>query len=262
MGGAEWWARDLVGGEEEGGEDRVSGLITYGDIMSLLFAFFVALLPLLFWSGDLREAATASIRSSFGVLGGSRAAPPAGAPTAVGAGPRPLPQALPDATPQANPSPSRDRLAAAIRERLQRAGQADLEVLPREEGVVIRVQSNLLFPSGSDQLLPGGRERVLAIAAALRDLPGIIRVEGHTDDVPIRTGRFPSNWELSAARAVRVVRILTEEGGVDPRRVYFAGYGEYRPLVANVSEANRQRNRRVEVYLLTPPPDAAGPEER
>ncbi|HSH70991.1 MAG TPA: OmpA family protein, partial [Deferrisomatales bacterium] len=88
-------------------------------------------------------------------------------------------------------------------------------------------------------------------------------VEGHTDDVPIRgvlAQRFPTNWELSAARALSVVRFLQEVGGVDPARLAAAGYGEYRPAVPNDSAENRARNRRIELKLV-PLPQAEPPEE-
>jgi chemotaxis protein MotB len=75
-------------------------------------------------------------------------------------------------------------------------------------------------------------------------------VEGHTDDLPINTARFPSNWELSTGRATTVVRYLIEAWKLPPERLSSAGYGEYKPLVANTSAANRAKNRRVDIVIL------------
>jgi chemotaxis protein MotB len=81
-------------------------------------------------------------------------------------------------------------------------------------------------------------------------MPYPIRVEGHTDNVPIHTKRFPSNWELSTIRAVNVLKYFANEGRIDPRRLSAVGYGESKPLVANNSPRDRAKNRRVEIVLL------------
>ena len=78
-----------------------------------------------------------------------------------------------------------------------------------------------------------------------------MRVEGHTDNIPIQTARFPSNWELSVARAVNVVKYFAEVSNIDPQRLSAVGYGESRPVVANDTPANRMKNRRVEILLIT-----------
>ncbi len=82
------------------------------------------------------------------------------------------------------------------------------------------------------------------------EVPNPVRVEGHTDDLPINNERFPSNWELSTARATTVIKQLVEEYGLDPRQFSAAGYGEYRPLAPNDSMENRALNRRVDIVLL------------
>lgn len=238
---------------EEPDEGLPAYLITLSDMMTLLFTFFVALLALATLVPEQRAALTASIRQSFPAVGGAAVVGETGAP-GTGAGAADGAQAAragrsgqaAGAALQAGDSAVAYR---AVQERLQRAG--GVEVVPQRTGVLIRVNSALLFPSGSDRLHPEGEQLVAAIAAALADLPGEIRVEGHTDDVPIQTERFPSNWELSAARAARVVRAFTESYGIDPRRVVLAAYAEQRPLVPNDSPEHRQRNRRVEVYLIT-----------
>lgn len=229
--------------------------LTFSDMMTLLFCFFVVLYALFPLSASQREQLSRSIRESLPAIrvGG------AGAPARPGGGgPAALPSA-PGASPL-GPAPAGlgkapgdgDKILDSVRTNLAAQGFGDgVEVVAERQGILIRVRDNLLFASGSAEVHPEGRRLVAAIAKAVADLPGGIRVEGHTDDVPIHNARFPSNWELSAARAVTVVRLLTEVYGISPDRVMFAGYGEYKPLVPNTSAANRQRNRRVEVYLQT-----------
>jgi len=115
-------------------------------------------------------------------------------------------------------------------------------------------QSEVLFASGEAELGPGGREQMAALARTLRDLSGsipadlnwVLRVDGHTDKAPIRTDRYPSNWELSTARAISVVRFL-QDHGIPPQRLAATGFGEYQPLEAGESDAAYRRNRRIEM---------------
>ena len=108
----------------------------------------------------------------------------------------------------------------------------------------------MFFDLGKANLKPEAVEILRKVAPTLRSLPNPLRVEGHTDDLPIRTSQFPSNWELSVHRATNVVRYLVEEEGFDPKKLSAAGYSEYRPLVPNNSDANRQINRRVDIIIM------------
>jgi chemotaxis protein MotB len=115
--------------------------------------------------------------------------------------------------------------------------------------LVIRMKSAILFKEAQDGLTREA-ERVLdGLAPILAKGPSKLRVEGHTDDVPIRSTQFPSNWELSTARAISVVRYL-EDHGVTPDRLSVAGYAEFHPLAPNDGAANRAVNRRVEIVVL------------
>jgi chemotaxis protein MotB len=117
-------------------------------------------------------------------------------------------------------------------------------------------QAEVLFPSGSATLEPEGREQIAQLAGLLRDVAAkippdidwVLRVDGHTDVRPISTFLFPSNWELSAARAVEVVKVLIDEG-IPPNRLAAAGFGEYQPIEAGTSEEAFRRNRRIEFKL-------------
>lgn len=120
-------------------------------------------------------------------------------------------------------------------------------------------QSELLFDSGSAELGPGGAEQIRRVARTLnevskkipRDLDWVLRIDGHTDRRPIRTSNFPSNWELSTARALSIVRLLIAEG-VAPQRLIAAGFGEYRPIDPANNPAAWQKNRRIEIRFTSP----------
>jgi chemotaxis protein MotB len=114
---------------------------------------------------------------------------------------------------------------------------------------VLELPSAVLFPSGRSELNRRAKETLAEFAKTLKLVPGDLIVEGHTDDVPIHTERFKSNWDLSVARAFSVVEVLESEG-VPPERLAAWGFGENRPKVANTDEINRSRNRRIEIVLL------------
>jgi chemotaxis protein MotB len=130
------------------------------------------------------------------------------------------------------------------------SGLADSMAVDRAaDRLVIRMKSGILFVEGQSTLTRRAEEVLAGLVPALSRAPSQLRVEGHTDDVPIRTASFPSNWELSTARAISVVRYL-EENGVDRSRLSVAGYGEFHPLAPNDSAERRALNRRVEIVVL------------
>jgi chemotaxis protein MotB len=133
-----------------------------------------------------------------------------------------------------------------------------VEVESRGKRVVIRIKDNGSFPSGSATL----REEFLPIMAKMRDvvktIPGKFYIEGHTDDIPINTPRFRSNWELSSSRAVSVAHELFKDDAINPERFTVVGYGDTKPLVPNQSRFARAKNRRVEIIIERgPEPDNA-----
>jgi len=119
-----------------------------------------------------------------------------------------------------------------------------------ERGLVISIKDSTFFDLGKADLKPRSIEILNKIGVTLKDLPNQIRVEGHTDNLPINTPQFPSNWELSTARATTVVRYLVEKVGLSPNKMSAAGYGEFRPLYPNDTEEHRARNRRVDIVVL------------
>jgi chemotaxis protein MotB len=127
----------------------------------------------------------------------------------------------------------------------------DIQVIHTHQGTRLSFKDQVLFDFGKAEINPTGFAFLDQIADALDKIPYAVRVEGHTDNVPIRTRRFPSNWELSVARAVNVVKYFAEVGNIDPKRLSAVGYGESRPVAANDTSSNRAKNRRVEILLLT-----------
>jgi chemotaxis protein MotB len=127
-----------------------------------------------------------------------------------------------------------------------------IEVSELKGKMTVKMQDKILFPSGSARVSKEGKEALDKVADALKNLTGrIVRVEGHTDDVPTGKGPYPSNWELSTARALAVVKYF-QERGVDPGGLSAAGYGQYHPLAPNDTPENRAQNRRIEIVLAAP----------
>jgi chemotaxis protein MotB len=125
--------------------------------------------------------------------------------------------------------------------------QIEVHIDPR--GVVMTLSDKLLFASGEARLSAEAYRLLDKIGNVIARTRGMVEIGGHTDNRPIRTHAFPSNWELSTSRAVNVLRYLIENGQVDSDRISAVGYGEYRPVAANTSPANRTRNRRVEIVF-------------
>ncbi|MCR4399328.1 MAG: flagellar motor protein MotB, partial [Syntrophomonadaceae bacterium] len=126
----------------------------------------------------------------------------------------------------------------------------NIVLMEQERGLVISLKDTLLFAPGSDVLTPRAEEIVRQVGESLKTVPNFIRVEGHTDDTPIHTARFPSNWELSVMRATNVVKVLNRDIGIPSEKLSATGYGEYRPLVPNRSAAQRAINRRVDIVIM------------
>lgn len=143
----------------------------------------------------------------------------------------------------------KEELEQAARQIAAQFQQDQTFVESTETEVTVGLSSAVTFATGDDALSPVGREALGKVAAILAGLPNTIRVEGHTDDVPVRGGRFTSNWQLSAARAQQVVRLLLE-AGVAPSRLQVIGYGEVRPRHPNDGEPGRAANRRIEIKLI------------
>jgi chemotaxis protein MotB len=155
---------------------------------------------------------------------------------------------------------SASRQLQTISERISRAlapliDSGMITVRRTELWIEVEINSDILFAQASAQLDPVAQQTLGTLAEVLRDVPNTLRVEGHTDSLPIATPQFPSNWELSAARAASVVHLFADQG-IAPNRLAMVGYGEFRPREDNNDPGGRNRNRRVMVVILA---DSASP---
>lgn len=219
-------------------------LLTYSDLITLLLAFFVLMYAIS--TADMQKFArlAASMQKAFnvGVLEGQTdfAIVDEGGPTMTT-----ITQALAE---QDFEYISREMARFAEAE-----GLSDrISVTMRREGISISLSDRALFASGRAELGIQSRRTLGKVAEILRTLPNEVRVEGHTDDVPTNNPEYPTNWELSTARSLTVVRFLIDEGGISPARLSAAGYSEYRPVAVNDSPENRAKNRRCDILIIYP----------
>jgi len=141
---------------------------------------------------------------------------------------------------------------AAIEAYLMKARAQDkVSVTITQRGLVVSLKEAGFFDSGSATLKPSSYTLLNDVVESLASYSNGIRVEGHTDNLPISTAAFPSNWELSTARATSVVQYLVKQDDFDPANISAAGYGEYRPVAENGTQEGRQKNRRVDLVLLS-----------
>lgn len=135
--------------------------------------------------------------------------------------------------------------------------EGQVKITQSARGVAIEINASVLFRSGEAKLAPESIKVLTAVGQVLTEVDNPIQVEGYTDDVPIKSPVFPSNWELSAARASSVVRLF-EENGVNPERLVAVGYGENHPVESNDTPEGRSRNRRVTVMILNEEQEKVG----
>ncbi len=211
-------------------------VMTYGDMMSLLLTFFVLIVSFSSMQETKFQQAANSLRDAFGVLA---------TPESVIAFNDPL-------VPNHNPSAEESDVLYEVRhvEKLILDEGLDKQVAVevRDDGVLFRMNAPFLFKSGGAELAKGSAGVLEVMSKFFTKFPYEVEVNGHTDDVPINSQRFPSNWDLSAARAVTVARYF-QSIGMPPERIAATGYGEFHPIADNKTQAGREKNRRVEIFL-------------
>jgi len=236
-------------GEEPANAER--WLITYADMITLLMAFFIMMYSMSVVDLQKFEALAHAMGNAFGA-----GSPQAVAARAAGAGI--LGQGRAAATRGGGAlrelGGNRATLVNSLRRELsrdlpERLGDA-VQVIHSGGTVTVRLRADaVIFAAGSARLTEGARRILDAIGPALHDAGAPLRVEGHTCDLPVRTERFPSNWELSAQRAANVMAYLVRTAGVPAEEISAAGFADTHPLVPNVNEAARRRNRRVDIVI-------------
>jgi chemotaxis protein MotB len=238
-------------------------VISYADFVTLLFAFFVVLFAVSQVDSKKVGRFTQSFNAAtqWEVLQGHGRGllqvDPSQAPPEMTAAPiLSPPLALVDM------DAGTMTLRGLLTERLE--GKAKLEGLEIEEihgELVLRLPEHLLFDNAQAILREEGRAALGAVEDVLHDRAVRIRIEGHTDSVPIQTAQFPTNWELSTARATACVRYMLESKRIEPQRLSAAGYGEHHPVGDNATADGRARNRRVDIVISVDEPTAQANKE-
>jgi chemotaxis protein MotB len=215
-------------------------MTTFGDMMTLLLVFFVLLYSFSTMDVEKFKGFISALQSQLGVLEGGQTItsnPNIDAGT-LGEDYAQAPQNI-------------QQIMRELDNYIESNNLGDrVNVENKRKGLVISLTGEILYELGRARIREQGREVLAMISDILKDIPNDIMIEGHTDNLPIRTDEFPSNWELSTARAVNVIKFLIEERGFDPARLSAAGYSEYRPVAENTSPEGRAENRRVEVVIL------------
>jgi len=237
------------GGGHGGGRER--WVLPYADFVTVLLCFFIVLYSLS--TIDAHKFA-ALARSLHHALGGQGSVLIEAPDASLGPDER-FPMELDKGFVKSSDTAFLAQMAPVqkqVQELMEEAGlTAHIEMTTEERGLVISIQDTVLFATGSADLTPTAREIMDKLGLILLQTPNYIRIEGHTDNVPINTPRFPSNWELSAARSTSVVRYLIARHNFPPGRLSATGYGEYRPRDTNDTAQGRQRNRRVDFVVLS-----------
>jgi len=222
--------------EEEPPKGAPAYMTTYGDMMTLLLTFFVLLLSF----SSIREAkfrrAIGSLKGALGVL--------------------PFEQSV--LKPEKIPIPQltnlqESEIAESIVKLEDILSDQELTEAVRlqitDRGMTITIKDPVMFESGSADLKPKAYPILTRVAALARGWPNTIIIEGHTDSDPIHTEKYPSNWELSAARAMSVLHFFQDEAGFDPRNLIAIGRGEYDPVAPNDTPEGKAMNRRIEIHI-------------
>lgn len=228
-------------------------LVSYADFVTLLFAFFVVLYATAQVDRQRAVRLSDAIRSGFQELGAFRngngqAGSAAGdvALAKIGAAQRSVP-AADDVARKVQFNAIRNELESALADEIKRN---DVALHMEADGLVVSLREMGFFDSGSATIKPGAQGAFGRVAQILQGHSCLVRIEGHTDNVPIHTSQFASNWELSTARATGLVKLLIEQYDLSADNLSAAGYAEFHPVSANDNAKGRQLNRRVDVVIL------------
>jgi len=237
--------------EEHENTDR--WLVSYADFITLLFAFFVVMYSMSSINEGKYRVLSDTMEEAF------KTPPKSPDPIQIGEERKTLKTvettvkeiSLIGIKPAITPQNRRlERIADELQQNLAPLVDKNLIKITRDKlWVKVEMNNRILFASGNARLTERGYPILEELAEVVRNLPNHIDVEGHTDNLPIRTSVYPSNWELSAARAASVVHLFSRNG-VDPKRLSAIGYGQYRPVADNATSKGRRSNRRVVMVIL------------
>jgi chemotaxis protein MotB len=238
-------------------ENHERWLVSYADFITLLFAFFVVMFATSQTDKGKAQQVSDSVKRALdgekmstviaAILGGT--VTDTGKGNAMMHGPGGVQKPADDKKEQklAELVPSLKVLTEELKKEIE-SGQ--IQISMQQRGLVVSFTQAALFPSGEDVISPNALDGLQKVASAISKIPNPVRLEGHTDSVPIRTPRFRSNWELSAARSIALMELLSFRFGVPQERLSIAGYADTAPIASNDTEEGRARNRRVDIVLL------------
>lgn len=215
-------------------ENAERWLLTYADLITLLLGLFV----ILYASSQVDAKKFQEMMSAFGKLFGGGSGVMTGSPGAL-----------------EQPIPAEAMTNELQRQQVQQAVEQAVEegritLTESSRGLTVHVTEKLLFDPGAAQLRAEAADVLGSLAKTLEGMKNEIRVEGHTDDVPIASAQYPTNWHLSTDRALHVALYLLQQSRIAPQRMAVVGYGEYRPIAPNDTDQNRARNRRVDIVIV------------
>lgn len=237
-------------------ENHERWLVSYADFITLLFAFFVVMFASSQTDKAKAQQMSEAVREAFEnghfsskvavLLGGT--IDDRGKGNAQMRGPGGA-QRIPDTKlHMAELAPSLAILNQQLEKEI-REGKILVSLEPR--GLVVSLKEAAFFPSGEDEVMAGAHRSLASIASVVRALPNPVRLEGHTDSVPIHTSRFHSNWELSSARAIAILELFSADYGIPENRMAITGYADTYPVAENGTEEGRAKNRRVDILIMS-----------
>jgi chemotaxis protein MotB len=221
--------------KEESHDNVERWMVSYADFVTLLFCFFTAMFAISNVDTNKLGKFVDSMRTAFNVTGAG-----ANAFTIIEGVHVVMPSNV------EIESDVRNMLSALLKE-----SEGAIDVKSDSRGVVISVADKLFFETGSADIKDESKEVFDRLATALKKFPQMMRIEGHTDNVPIKNASYPSNWELSASRAINVAKYLIDAHGISPERLSTTGYAEFRPITSNDSPDGRAKNRRVDIVIMS-----------
>ncbi|MDJ0927802.1 MAG: OmpA family protein [Gammaproteobacteria bacterium] len=228
-------------------------MVTFADLMALMMTFFVLLYSFSSIDEQKYKMIAASMAKGFGSVltqtkqpRAVKPGPPAMIPSPMTPGSRSRNNQRPSQAAQRN-----EQMHEEIKQSLEsEIAEGIISVETSGNSVIIRFPEEIAFPPGSDDISDEIMPILKRVTNALQDTPGTVMVSGHTDDRPIKSATFSSNWELSTDRAVEVIHRLQQLGTIESERLTAVGYGSTRPIAPNDTPENRAKNRRVEIAIV------------
>ncbi len=229
-------------------------LLTYADLITLLLTFFIVLYSMSSVDAGRYKVLSESVKVALGNNSGNISPFEGGSIT-----PFQESQDFHD-NPNQNTEPMQKKIEEYTIEQEQKAitdfieknqlGNA-METQIEERGLTVRLSDSMIFDAGQAEIKPAAIIKLIALGKLLNKVSNYLRIEGHSDNLPIHTLFYNSNWQLSGARATNIVELLIRQANVAPQRISGVAYGEYRPIASNTTAIGRQKNRRVDIVIMS-----------